>query len=223
MEGSWDQYLECSLNQYHPYSYESFPFKHFVPGSFSRVHFSTSYELTLANKKRRNINLDFWEINHLSLVPDHVDGIVLMYDITKKESFQEIRRLTTSVKEILDCQIPRILVANEMVTEENHREISNFCGYNFAVYHEMEIFQVNTKGDPMIIFGALDFLLKKIQRNGNQPQIKMKIQIEAGAIIGQLLYTVIAKLVVQFVGDDIDLLPLFQKSKKWKKSRCILA
>jgi hypothetical protein len=108
-----------------------------------------------------------------------------------------------------------------MVTEENQREISNFCGYNFAVYHEMEIFQVNTKRDRQInIFGALDFLLKKIQRrNINQPQIKMKIQIEAGAIIGQVLYTVIAKLVVQFVGDDIDLLPLFQKSKP----RCILA
>ena len=71
-------------------------------------------------------------------------GIILMYDITKKETFESIPEWIKSVKEAKGDNFPMILLGNKVDLEDN-REVSKEEGSNFAKENNIEFFETSNK------------------------------------------------------------------------------
>ena len=72
------------------------------------------------------------------------DGIVLVYDITRKSTFDNLGSWLNEIKEAAPENVGIILVGNK-TDNEDEREVSTQMGENFAKKHEMEFIEVSAK------------------------------------------------------------------------------
>ena len=78
--------------------------------------------------------------NHIK----NVQGIILMYDITNKKSFDSIIDWISDVKEIKGENFPMILVGNKIDLNES-REVTEEMGYELAEKNQIEFFETSNK------------------------------------------------------------------------------
>ena len=88
------------------------------------------------------------------------DGIIIVYDVTNKESFDKIHDWVKSVHDNTDSyrEIQMIIVGNKIDLEEN-RQITKEEGIKLCEYFEVPYFEASAKNS----HGVRHFMLKIIQ------------------------------------------------------------
>ena len=117
----------------------NFLFK-FIEGQFSPAHVATigfdykSKVITLPKSKKK-VKLQIWDTagqeKYMSVNKNlfqRVQGIVLMYDITKRESFERLNVWLNIIKQMTN-DIPIILVGNKL-DDENNEECGRIVEYS---------------------------------------------------------------------------------------------
>ena len=74
----------------------------------------------------------------------HCDGVILVYDITNKESFNSICEQINNIYDIKEKDVPLILIGNKSDLK-NQREVSTEEGLEEAEKHKIKFFEVSAK------------------------------------------------------------------------------
>ena len=117
-------------------------------------------------------------------------GVILMYDITQRQTFNNVTSWLNDIRPYIDKTIPIILVGNK--TDMNHkRQVEKSDGEEFAnsqgfLFTEISIkTQINV--DPVFDMLAAD-LIEKINTN------KIKIDLDHGIKLGSNLISEVPKI-----------------------------
>ena len=117
----------------------NFLFK-FIEGRFSPLHVATvgfdyKSKIVTLPKSKKKIKLQIWDTagqeKYMSVNKNlfqKVQGIILMYDITNRESFERLNMWLNIIKEMAN-DIPIILVGNK-IDEENKEENGRIIEYS---------------------------------------------------------------------------------------------
>ena len=106
------------------------------------------------------------------------DGIVLMYDITNKKSFDSISQWIDSIKEIKEKIFPLVLIGNKCDLEEK-REVTEEEGKKIADKFGFPFFETSNKNGTNIEKACTDLIDKIIERN--EILIKSGVAAASGA------------------------------------------
>ena len=88
------------------------------------------------------------------------DGIILIYDITKQETFNNVRNWITSIKEEAPAKVVLILVGNK-VDDEKNRAVPQSEGEKIADEYNLPFLECSAKSD-INVTETFDVLIKKI-------------------------------------------------------------
>ena len=88
------------------------------------------------------------------------DGIILIYDITKQETFNNVRNWITSIKEEAPAKVVLILVGNK-VDDEKNRAVPKSEGEKIADEYNLPFLECSAKSD-INVTETFDVLIKKI-------------------------------------------------------------
>ena len=129
----------------------------FIEGQFSPLHVATigfdykSKIITLPTSKKK-VKLQIWDTagqeKYMSMnksLFQRVQGIILMYDITNRETFERLQIWLNLIKQMTN-EIPIILVGNKLDLEdsEEHGRIVEYNeGDDFANENEIDFFEVS--------------------------------------------------------------------------------
>ena len=136
----------------------NFLFK-FIEGQFSPLHVATigfdykSRIITLPNFKKK-VKLQVWDTagqeKYMSVNKNlfqRVQGVILMYDITSRETFERLNIWLNIIKQMTN-DIPIVLVGNKLDLEDNEddgRIIEYGEGEDFAKENDFDFFEVSAK------------------------------------------------------------------------------
>ena len=100
------------------------------------------------------------------------DGIVLVYDITRKSTFDNLNSWLNEIKEAAPENVGIILVGNK-TDNEDEREVSTKMGENFAKKNEMEFIEVSAKTGNRVSLAfeklaAMIYKKKEEMKKGNE-------------------------------------------------------
>ena len=129
----------------------------FIEGQFSPLHVATigfdykSKIITMPSSKKK-IKLEIWDTagqeKYMSMnksLFQRVQGIILMYDITNRETFERLQIWMNLIKQMTN-EIPIILAGNKLDLEdnENHGRIVEYSeGENFAKENDIDFYEVS--------------------------------------------------------------------------------
>ena len=106
-------------------------------------------KIELENGKK--VNVKFYDTSgqerYRSLAPNFIkkaDGIILMYDITKRESFDTISSWWNDILEYKEKDFPLILVGNKCDLEEE-RKVQKEEGENIAKEYNVKFYETSSK------------------------------------------------------------------------------
>ena len=88
------------------------------------------------------------------------DGIILIYDITKQETFENVRNWINNIKDEAPARVVLILIGNKIDDEEN-RKVQKSEGEEIAKEFNLPFFESSAKKD-INVTPAFDTLIKKI-------------------------------------------------------------
>jgi len=136
----------------------NFLFK-FIEGQFSPLHVATigfdykSRIITLPNFKKK-VKLQIWDTagqeKYMSVNKNlfqRVQGVILMYDITSRETFERLNIWLNIIKQMTN-DIPIVLVGNKLDLEDNENDgriIEYGEGEDFAKENDFDFFEVSAK------------------------------------------------------------------------------
>ena len=88
------------------------------------------------------------------------DGIILIYDITKKDTFENVRNWINNIKDEAPDRVVLILVGNK-VDDEGNRVVPKSEGEEIAKEFNLPFFECSAKSD-INVTPVFDTLIKKI-------------------------------------------------------------
>ena len=167
----------------------NFLFK-FIEGQFSPLHVATigfdykSRIVTLPESKKK-VKLQIWDTagqeNYMSINKNlfqRVQGVILMYDITKHETFEHLDTWLNLIKQMTN-DIPIVLVGNKLDQEdsiENGRAVEYTEGEDFARENNFEFFETSALDGTNVdkIFSTIaEKVLKSIQEGRTNSSINL--------------------------------------------------
>ena len=141
----------------------------FTKNKFDETYLATigiDYIYRIINIENKLYKLMFYdtagEEKYKSIPKNHiknVQGIILMYDITNKKSFDSIIDWISDVKEIKGENFPMILVGNKIDLNES-REVTEEMGYELAEKNQIEFFETSNKDGTNIQEAGLEIVYK---------------------------------------------------------------
>ena len=141
----------------------------FTKNKFDETYLATigiDYIYRIINIENKLYKLMFYdtagEEKYKSIPKNHiknVQGIILMYDITNKKSFDSIIDWISDVKEINGENFPMILVGNKIDLNES-REVTEEMGYELAEKNQIEFFETSNKDGTNIQEAGLEIVYK---------------------------------------------------------------
>ena len=151
----------------------------FTENKFQTTYLSTvgmDFGCKIIKIKNKKYKLLFYDTlgqeRFKSLAPNLIkksNGIIIMYDITDKSSFDSIPELIKNIREEKGNDFPAILVGNKIDLEEK-RKIGEEQGKNLAEEYGMEFFEISNKEGINIQEVALA-IVNKIFENANNGNI----------------------------------------------------
>jgi len=72
-------------------------------------------------------------------------GVILVYDVTDRETFENIRHWLTQIKEYADAQVNVILVGNKCDMKAELRQVSRAEGQALADEYNLQFFETSAK------------------------------------------------------------------------------
>ena len=167
----------------------NFLFK-FIEGQFSPLHVATigfdykSRIVTLPESKKK-VKLQIWDTagqeKYMSINKNlfqRVQGVILMYDITKHETFEHLDTWLNLIKQMTN-DIPIVLVGNKLDQEdsiENGRAVEYTEGEDFARENNFEFFETSALDGTNVdkIFSTIaEKVLKSIQEGRTNSSINL--------------------------------------------------
>ena len=141
----------------------------FTKNKFDETYLSTigiDYQDRIINIENKQYKLMFYdtagEEKYKSIPKNYIknmQGIILMYDITNKLSFDSIIDWISDVKEIKGENFPMILVGNKIDLNES-REVTEEMGYELAEKNQIEFFETSNKDGTNIQDAGLEIVYK---------------------------------------------------------------
>ena len=137
-----------------------------------REWFQVEKKITI-NNREIEITLDIFDnpgneysLSSEKLIINCSDGILLVYDITEKRSFEIIPKFLTFIRELKQNQnFPIVLIGNK-IDLESKRQIQNEIAQNFATQNNIRFFEVSSLTGENVN-EAVDFLIKAAYNNSN--------------------------------------------------------
>ena len=162
----------------------------FIEGQFSPLHVATigfdykSKIITLP-ESNRVVKLQIWDTagqeKYMSINKNlfqRVQGVILMYDITKHETFEHLDTWLNLIKQMTN-DIPIVLVGNKLDQEdsiENGRAVEYTEGEDFARENNFEFFETSALDGTNVdkIFSTIaEKVLKSIQEGRTNSSINL--------------------------------------------------
>ena len=141
----------------------------FTKNKFDETYLSTigiDYQDRIINIENKLYKLMYYdtagEEKYKSIPKNYIknmQGIILMYDITDKSSFDSIIDWISDVKEIKGENFPMILVGNKIDLNES-REVTEEMGYELAEKNQIEFFETSNKDGTNIQEAGLEIVYK---------------------------------------------------------------
>jgi small GTP-binding protein len=91
-------------------------------------------------------------------------GIILIYDVTNRKTFDNIRKWLNQIKDEASTKISIILVANKIDCEDDIRTVTKEEGEELAKSAGLPIFEASAK-DSINVNESFQFLIEKIDEN----------------------------------------------------------
>tara|TARA_A100001015_G_scaffold276580_1_gene334932 strand:- start:2192 stop:2854 length:663 start_codon:yes stop_codon:yes gene_type:complete len=123
-----------------------------VYGDFSDIYYKTiaiEYYSKIKKMRDKVILLDIWELSgnpsYIELAKaylTHVQGIILIYDVTNKESFKNITKWIKLIEEIRTNNITYMLLANK-IDKKKDRVVKLTEGIKFSLKKKIVYFEVS--------------------------------------------------------------------------------
>jgi len=161
----------------------NFLFK-FVEGKFSNLHVSTvgfdyKSKIIILPGTKKKVKLQIWDTagqeKYMAINKNlfqRVQGIILMYDLTKRETFERLNIWLNIIKQMTN-DIPIILAANKL-DEENNPETGRIVEYSegeeFAKSNQFKFFEVSGLSGVNVekVFIVLaELIIKNFQENNS--------------------------------------------------------
>ena len=128
-------------------------------------------KIELENGKK--VNVKFYDTSgqerYRSLAPNFIkkaDGIILMYDITKRESFDTISSWWNDILEYKEKDFPLILVGNKCDLEEE-RKVQKEEGENIAKEYNVKFYETSNKDGINIEESSRELIRMVLNYNSN--------------------------------------------------------
>ena len=127
--------------------------------------------ITLENKKSYNINFfdTAGQEKYKSLAVNVIKkahGVILMYDVTDKKSFDAISNWMKNVIDIKGKDFPVMLVGNK-IDLVDHREVSTEEGENSAKQYGIQFFEISNKFGTNVEEAGLELINQIVENNSN--------------------------------------------------------
>ena len=172
----------------------NFLFK-FIEGQFSPLHVATigfdykSRIITLPNFKKK-VKLQIWDTagqeKYMSVNKNlfqRVQGVILMYDITSRETFERLNIWLNIIKQMTN-DIPIVLVGNKLDLEDNEddgRIIEYGEGEDFAKENDFDFFEVSAKNGTNVekaFISIAEKILKIMQDERSISIVKLESDVQ---------------------------------------------
>ena len=159
----------------------NFLFK-FIEGQFSPLHVATvgfdyKSKIVALPTLKKKVKLQIWDTagqeKYMSINKNlfqRVQGIILMYDLTKRETFERLNIWLNIIKQMTN-EIPIILVANKLDDElnpESGRIVEENEGEKFAKengYQFLEASGLNGTNVDKVFISISETIIKKLQED----------------------------------------------------------
>ena len=164
----------------------------FVDGKFNPVHVSTvgfdfkSRIFEMSNPKKK-VKFQIWDTagqeKYMSINKNlfqRVQGVILMYDITKRETFERLDLWLNLIKQMTN-DIPIVLVGNKLDQEdniENGRIVEYSEGEDFARDNDFEFFEASAM-DGTNIDKVFSSIAEKIIKNLQDDRMPSMVKVVA--------------------------------------------
>ena len=93
------------------------------------------------------------------------DGVLLVYDITDKNSFEVVSNFLTLIRQLKPQNFPIVLIGNKSDLESK-RQIQNEIAQNFATENNIRFFEVSSLTGENVN-DAVDYLINAAYNNSN--------------------------------------------------------
>ena len=129
----------------------------FTEGRFSSIHVTTvgfdfKSKIIKLPKSKKTVKLQIWDTagqeRYISVNKNlflKVQGILLFYSITDRESFDDINKWVDIIKDTCEL-LPIILIGNK-IDDKNNRIVSEDEGKKLAKKYKLEFMECSGKGD----------------------------------------------------------------------------
>ena len=167
----------------------NFLFK-FIEGQFSPLHVATigfdyKSRIVILPESKKKVKLQIWDTagqeKYMSINKNlfqRVQGVILMYDITKHETFEHLDIWLNLIKQMTN-DIPIVLVGNKLDQEdniENGRSVEYSEGEDYARENNLDFFETSALDGTNIdkIFGTIsEKVLKNLQDSRTSSSVSL--------------------------------------------------
>ena len=164
----------------------------FTEDIFQSSYFATvgiDYKTRIINIKNEQYKLIFYDTagqekyKSLSLnMIKKAHGIIIMYDITDKSSFDSVPEILNNIKELKGNDFPMILLGNKIDREEE-RQISKEEGEKLARENEIDFYEISNKDGTNVQEAGMDLVSIIIERRKrNEDSIDKSYNIKTSQI-----------------------------------------
>jgi len=153
----------------------------FVNGRYNQIYQPTigvdyQSKIIILPKSKHKIQIQFWDTagqekyrSISKIYFQRVQGIILMYDITKRESFESLGNWTKLIFDNLDY-IPIVLIGNKLDDAEKNRIVREEEGQSFADEHNFLFFEasaLNGKNVNTAVISLCEFIISHLRRTNS--------------------------------------------------------
>jgi small GTP-binding protein len=153
----------------------------FTENRFENTYLTTvglDFRFRLVNIKDIQYKVLFYDTvgqeKYHSIAPNIIkkaNGIIIMYDITNKSTFDSIREIIESINEEKGKDFPMILIGNK-IDLENEREIKKEEAEELAEKYGMEFFEISNKEGINIEKAGLSIVKKILEKRQDDSNIE---------------------------------------------------
>ena len=179
-QSSFDYFLKIIIVGDSSVGKTNFIFR-FIDGTFNKIYQPTigiDYKsiIKVLPKSKQKVKIQFWDtagqeryksLNKIYF--QRVQGIILMYDITNKESFDNLDSWTRLIFENISS-IPIVLIGNKLDLEEEERIIRTEDGKSFADDNGFLFFEtsaLNGKNVDNAIYSLCERIISSLERTSS--------------------------------------------------------
>ena len=133
------------------------------------IDYGVKTDQVQSNNKNVNIRVDFFDCSgdpeYLQVRNEFysgLDGILLVYDVTKRESFEELDKWLLELQKygFSSSNVNILLCANK--TDCMNRQVSTELGQDFATLNGLEYFELNARSDTSDVYEMFQSLFRSI-------------------------------------------------------------